>query len=436
MSISFASTSLRLRPCVLVPCPHHRVPSLFKSNPSPESLRIASPRVFERPSYFFKKFDASRDMPSSTKKRTTAKKQQQQQQPPPTASSSNSPGPVPPATTPASAPALLSTPPSASPPTSASSSSMYKPITDYVSIERLVGLAKDSPHDSALGIVWQRAFEEGKKIGYSEGAKLFEGVDISEGMRTAAERGYERGVEAGRAWEKRAWGAAGHSSTCITVARPPRGVAVQTDDLPPRLTSTVATQADTPTPLVTTAAVQVDTPPLLHVTVQNDILRTTPFGIQDASSQTSRHPSPIPNPIHIIPPQPSTSLNWADDTASLPILSTRPPPRDLSALRSTKRNPFGSLQRRSKQSRAQVASRLHQKFPFSQPLHSRYRLPPLHPSPLSPKPRILPKASKNEPLVHSPSVLDWDQDPRLSDLSRALKALGWIRPYPRQGRRF
>jgi hypothetical protein len=25
-------------------------------------------------------------------------------------------------------------------------------------------------------------------------------------------------------------------------------------------------------------------------------------------------------------------------------------------------------------------------------------------------------------------VLDWDQDPRLSDLSRALKALGWIHP--------
>jgi len=25
-------------------------------------------------------------------------------------------------------------------------------------------------------------------------------------------------------------------------------------------------------------------------------------------------------------------------------------------------------------------------------------------------------------------VLDWDQDPRLSDLSQALKALGWIRP--------
>jgi hypothetical protein len=46
--------------------------------------------------------------------------------------------------------------------------SPYKPITDTISIERLIGLAKDSPPDSALGIVWRRAYKEG----YENGQKL------------------------------------------------------------------------------------------------------------------------------------------------------------------------------------------------------------------------------------------------------------------------
>jgi len=92
-----------------------------------------------------------------------------------------------------------------------------------------VGLAKDSPPDSALGIVWRHAFEEGRKNGYSEGAKLFEGADVNEISKVAA----ERGIEIGQNWEKCAWGAAGHSTKCITVARPPRGVAVQTENDPP-----------------------------------------------------------------------------------------------------------------------------------------------------------------------------------------------------------
>jgi hypothetical protein len=286
----------------------------------------------------------------------------------------------------------------------------YKPITDDTSIERLVGLAKDSPPDSALGIVWRYAFEEGKRIGYSEGAQMVNGMDINEVLKTGFEKGnesgIEMGIEIGQDREKRAWGAAGHSTTCITVARPPRGIAVQTDEPPPHPMTTAAVQVNTLKP-----------PPSLHVAVQADIPWTIPLAIQDVSSQRS--------------PPPSTALNWADDAASLPILSIRPPPRDLSALRSKKRNPFGSLQRRPKQSRTQTSHRFRQKIPFSQPSHFHYQPPPCPPS-LFPKRRILLQASKNEPFVSSPSsctsALDWDQDPRLSDLSRALKALGWFRP--------
>jgi len=349
-------------------------------------------------------------MPLSTKKRTATTKQQEATR---AAPSSNSPAMPTLAPAPLPTPSIPATPASPAP---ASSSPSYKPITDDVSIERLVSLAKDSPPDSALGIVWRYAFEEGKRIGYSEGAQMVDGIDINEVLKTGFEKGNESGIETGieigRDREKRAWGAAGHSTTCITVARPPRGVAIQTDEPPPR-------------PMMTTAAVQVDIPkppPSLHVAVQADIPWTIPLGIQDTSSQTS--------------PPPSTSLNWADDAASLPILSIRPPPRDLSALRSMKRNPFGSLQRRSKPFRSRVSSCFHQDIPFSRTPHSRYRPQPLCSSSLFPKPHVSPQVSKKEPFISSKvtppssriSVLDWDQDPRLSDLSRALKALGWIRP--------
>lgn len=69
----------------------------------------------------------------------------------------------------------------------------YKPITDNTSIECLVGLAKNSPPDSALGIVWQYAFKEGKRIDYSEGAQMVDGIDINEVLRTGVEKGIEIG---------------------------------------------------------------------------------------------------------------------------------------------------------------------------------------------------------------------------------------------------
>jgi len=68
---------------------------------------------------------------------------------------------------------------------------------DNMSIERLVGLAKDSPPDSVLGIVWRYAFEEGKRIGYSEGAQMVDGIDINEVLRTGVEKGIEKGIERG-----------------------------------------------------------------------------------------------------------------------------------------------------------------------------------------------------------------------------------------------
>src|SRR6267378_677722 len=131
--------------------------------------------------------------------------------------------PVLPSATISALPSTISTPPATIlasvlplPPSLAAEPTItsYKPITDDISVERLVGLAKDSPPDSALGIVWRHAFEAGKTLGYSEGTKLFEGADVNEITKI----GVEKGIEIGHDQEKRAWGTAGHSTTCITVA--------------------------------------------------------------------------------------------------------------------------------------------------------------------------------------------------------------------------
>ena len=105
-------------------------------------------------------------MPPSAKKRTAATKQQE---PTCTAPSSNHPAvPIP-------APAPLPTPSTPAMPAPPPPPPSYKPITDDASIEHLIGLTKDSPPNSALGIVWRYVFEEGKRIGCSEGAQMVNG---------------------------------------------------------------------------------------------------------------------------------------------------------------------------------------------------------------------------------------------------------------------
>ena len=71
-------------------------------------------------------------------------------------------------------------------------------ITHPTSIERLISLARDSSPNSALGIVWRHAFEEGKGIGFSEGTRLINGLDVNEITRIGVDRGIEQGIEIGR----------------------------------------------------------------------------------------------------------------------------------------------------------------------------------------------------------------------------------------------
>ena len=145
----------------------------------------------------------------------------------------------------------------------------------------------------------------------------------------------------------------------------------------------------------------------------------------DASVQT---PLEEPPPLAVMATSPH--LDWAEDVEFSPYILTSPSPRhqprDLSVLRSSSTSPFASLRHRSKcqgsrshrQSRRQCP--LNSEFPYPRPQYN------LHTSPQYPKTQH----PKFEPVVsHQASRLNWESDPRLSDLSRSLKALGWIRAH-------
>ena len=117
----------------------------------------------------------------------------------------------------------------------------------------------------------------------------------------------------------------------------------------------------------------------------------------------------------------ATPLDWAEDTELLPIIMTPLSPwlpvhqlRDLSVLRSSSSYPFSSLQNRSKHRKNYRSHRYQSLFNYkssSSPFKSYTSFKPPHQS--------------GSPS--SPSFLDWESDPRLTDLSRSLRALGWIR---------
>ena len=125
-------------------------------------------------------------------------------------------------------------------------------------------------------------------------------------------------------------------------------------------------------------------------------------------------------------PEPLVSrhFNWADDASTLPIAPSLPyPPRDLSALRSSSPKPFSSLRRRNKRSQTHYSPPFRNQPPFTirhRALPSRFFTTQFQPSQChNYTHHFLPSSAD--------SALNWESDPHLSDLSRSLKALGWIR---------
>lgn len=134
--------------------------------------------------------------------------------------------------------------------------------------------------------------------------------------------------------------------------------------------------------------------------------------VENSPNITQNHPEPPKSPV-------SEHFKWADDSESLPTASITPTnhPRNFSSLRSSSANPFASLRRRHRKNLHRVIDShpqheycCHHNFKFQ---NLRYYSSNFH---------IPCSLSRHPP----PASLNWNHDPRLLDLSNALRALGLI----------
>ena len=223
------------------------------------------------------------------------------------------------------------------------------------------------------------AFAEGKKARQEEEYNRGYAAGYNEGYSDACEKDYEAGLTASVSTTE--------MGTQTTIDAPTQTSLLHGD---------VSTQTSTISHL--NASVQASEPP---------ITATCNAGIQVQTLEP---------PLLDVLPQMTNSppLNWADDADSLPIqiIPSPLPPHDFSVLRSSKSNPFSSLQHRSKRftSPSHQSHCRHSHFYFNS-------FNSLHHNSFKP--------SFFHTKTHS--HLNWESDPRLSDLSRSLRALGWIR---------
>ncbi|KAK7014628.1 hypothetical protein R3P38DRAFT_3001048 [Favolaschia claudopus] len=163
-----------------------------------------------------------------------------------------------------------------------------------------------------------------------------------------------------------------------------------------------AVQTDMPVPALVSVAVFAPSLPLSNIATQTD----------------------IPTVVTIV----STPLDWAEDAQELPTRAPPPPTpvRDFSCLRSDRTHPFASLRRRERRAPPSIF--------YHTRAHRHCRPPKIHSQYIS-HPRSYSHSYPQYPpttFFHSTRQrprLDWDHDPRLRDLSRALTALGWCRPH-------
>ncbi|PPQ87143.1 hypothetical protein CVT26_008731 [Gymnopilus dilepis] len=295
------------------------------------------------------------------------------------------------------------------------------------------------PEGQNLTLLWDRAFDEGIEAGKEEyrrrGDNVWErGHDA--GYKQGFEEGersvlnvYQLGQISGIKAEQEQWIKDGHGDHCFK-SRPTCNSGIQTKPLA-STTAGVGTSDDSPIVYGKDCSVQTEPTSSVISTISKPS-HYQDFTIQTASQPFTSSSTQVSSPLTLPPlvssassptttttslPSPtlkplSKPLNWADDVeaTSFPLPPNKPPPRDLSILRSASPKPFASLQRRTKRSKSHFSQPFRHNPRFPAPRRSQLPLSRAHPQPSS--------------------ALNWEDDPRLLELSRALKALGWVRSDP------
>jgi hypothetical protein len=294
------------------------------------------------------------------------------------------------------APNILSAPDTSMPSTSINFET-FGELCDLNDILQFLDAVAATQVGKNLQLLWDCAFAQGRSVEQDYGEEMYlrgKAHGFREAEEAARPAALEEGRLSGEANEKWLWEAAGHNIDnlgCVGVRSPP--------------TSEVGVQSETP-----------------HVTTVSSSTQTTLINVNAQTSTTSHldtsvqalEPPSSPNR-----PQKTSAapLDWAEDANTLPIIPPSPSPRqprDLSVLRSSSSSPFSSLQHRSKR--------------FSHYSHqSRRRHSHSHFNSFNSLHRTSFKPFQSHSHTQTHSHLNWESDPRLSDLSRSLKALGWIR---------
>src|ERR1700678_1410883 len=284
----------------------------------------------------------------------------------------------------------------------------YLKLAELCNIKFATDAASSTPDGENLKRLWARAFQEGFRVGHQLHEKT------AEKIKEAHNKGYEEGYSEGHRDEEINWRCEGHGEFCAPLQLH-QDSGTQTE--PPSLVDTSASTDDSPPlpPVIPTAPVfkppprmEPRPPPLPSMKP----LKPKPYKRQDTGGLVSKpHPLPL-----------SARFDWADDAASLPILPSNPPPRDLSVLRSSSTRPFSSLQQHNRKPKKHFFQPFKNYHMSSVRCQNNFQARPL-PSYASSVPFI--QRPRQSP---SPSTLNWEDDPRLSDLCGGVRALVLIRP--------
>ncbi|KAF8062316.1 hypothetical protein FPV67DRAFT_266606 [Lyophyllum atratum] len=269
---------------------------------------------------------------------------------------------------------------------------------------------------------WNSGYEAGRQWGKDE---------MEERLQERWYDGYRNGEQAGQGEERDEWIIAGHSLTQAkcTYLGTTSDAGIQTKSTPPANTFEMAIQI--PSAPVTTcdAGIQANSTP--------------PANTFEIAIHTSAPPVTAPT-IALVntetPVETTAPVNWADDADTelpVPLAPTpalTPRPRDFSVLFTGSAGPFNTIRHRIRRlHRGQRVPQRQQFIPrinYSQQPIVTYR----HPSGIAQgKPVFTIQSSPSlstpppAPVTTLQVELDWDRDPRLSNLRNVLHSLGWIR---------